>query len=297
MSISILSPAERDFIVTGLSQTPPSRLDGRDLLTSRPISISYAEAPQASGSSRVLIGGTEVVAGVRLEVGDVDSSAPKGKEGWRGKVEVDVYVSRTSCLSAVLITQNTSGLPSDEHFEPIDSIDAARKCYIGALYAFSPSNPDFSPYKVCYSLSKSSSRIQSLTNRYFIPNLHLTLLSNSGSPLTALVLAARAAFMDLRIPSTKRIGWEESETISYDGMKDSDLSGIKSAVKAGRNGGKGKGKAAVKGDEWDLDMTTAGGRGVQWLEGREELPVLITLHLVSGSLYSGKSKLTKVGTR
>lgn len=116
--------------------------------------------------------------------------------------------------------------------------------------------------------------------RYFIPNLHLTLLSSSGSPLTALVLAARAAFMDLRIPSTKRIGWEESETISYDGMKDSDLSGIKSAVKAGRTGGKGKGKAAVKGDEWDLDLTTAGGRGVEWMVGRENLPVLVTLHLV-----------------
>lgn len=119
-----------------------------------------------------------------------------------------------------------------------------------------------------------------LMNRYFIPNLHLTLLSSSGSPLTALVLAARAAFMDLRIPSTKRIGWEESETISYDGMKDSDLSGIKSAVKAGRIGGKGKGKAAVKGDEWDLDLTTAGGRGVEWMAGRENLPVLVTLHLV-----------------
>jgi hypothetical protein len=92
MAISVLSPAERDFVVTGLAQTPPSRLDGRDLLTPRPISISYAEAPQASGSSRVLIGGTQVVAGVRLEVGDVDPSAPKGKEGWRGKVEVDVYV-------------------------------------------------------------------------------------------------------------------------------------------------------------------------------------------------------------
>lgn len=119
-----------------------------------------------------------------------------------------------------------------------------------------------------------------LIARYFIPNLHLTLLSISGSPLTALVLAARAAFMDLRIPSTKRIGWEESEIISYDGMKDSDLSGIKSAVKAGRIGGKGKGKAAVKGDEWDLDLTTAGGRGVEWMAGRENLPVLVTLHLV-----------------
>lgn len=88
--------------------------------------------------------------------------------------------------------------------------------------------------------------------------------------------------MDLRIPSTKRIGWEETEveTAGYDGVKDTDLSGIKSALKAGRSG-KGKGRAAVKGDEWDLDLTTAGGRGVGWMEGREDLPVLVTLHLVS----------------
>ena len=63
-------------------------------------------------------------------------------------------------------------------------------------------------------------------------------------------------------------------------MKDTDLSGIKSALKAGRSG-KGKGRAAVKGDEWDLDLTTAGGRGVGWMDGRENLPVLVTLHLVS----------------
>jgi hypothetical protein len=134
MAISVLSPAERDFVVTGLAQTPPSRLDGRDLLTPRPISISYAEAPQASGSSRVLIGGTQVVAGIRLEVGDVDPSAPKGKEGWRGKVEVDVYVQ-----SRVTIDSNdqyTSGVSSHELFKLVDSIYPIGKCYCGTLYAF-----------------------------------------------------------------------------------------------------------------------------------------------------------------
>jgi len=133
MAISVLSPAERDFVVTGLAQTPPSRLDGRDLLTPRPISISYAEAPQASGSSRVLIGGTQVVAGIRLEVGDVDPSAPKGKEGWRGKVEVDVYVHfhmtvmlmiRTPQAYPAMSSSNLSTLSTQlanaiaEHFMP-----------------------------------------------------------------------------------------------------------------------------------------------------------------------------------
>jgi hypothetical protein len=42
----------------------------------------------------IVAGGTEVIAGIRLEVGDVDPGMGKGKgkEGWRGKVEVDVYV-------------------------------------------------------------------------------------------------------------------------------------------------------------------------------------------------------------
>jgi exosome complex component RRP42 len=57
-----------------------------------------------------------------------------------------------------------------------------------------------------------------------------------------------------------------------------DLSGIKAAVRAGR-GGKGKGKAAVKGADWELDLT-----GEDRLGGREKLPVLVTLNLVSVKL-------------
>jgi hypothetical protein len=151
MAISVLSPAERDFVVTGLAQTPPSRLDGRDLLTPRPISISYAEAPQASGSSRVLIGGTQVVAGIRLEVGDVDPSAPKGKEGWRGKVEVDVYVYFGVTIYSN--DQNTTGVSSHELFKLVDSIYAIGKCYLGTLYAFCPRHTYSSAHKVSLAYS------------------------------------------------------------------------------------------------------------------------------------------------
>ena len=84
-----LSPSERSYIISGLTHsTSPTRLDGRALLSTRPITISYGDAPQANGSARVILGGgTEVVAGIRLEVMDVD---PKGKAGWRARVEVDV---------------------------------------------------------------------------------------------------------------------------------------------------------------------------------------------------------------
>ena len=91
-----LSPSETSYIITGLTHpASPTRLDGRTLLTPRPISISYGVAPQASGSARVILdGGTEVVAGIRLEVTDVDpNSGRRGREGWRGRVEVDVCAS------------------------------------------------------------------------------------------------------------------------------------------------------------------------------------------------------------
>jgi len=88
-----LSPSERSYIITGLSHpTNPTRLDGRSLLAPRSIQISYGDAPQASGSARVVLGGgTEVIAGIRLEVGDVDPKVKgKGREGWRTSVDVDV---------------------------------------------------------------------------------------------------------------------------------------------------------------------------------------------------------------
>ena len=59
-----------------------------------------------------------------------------------------------------------------------------------------------------------------------------------------------------------------------------DLSGIKAAVR-GKHGGKGRsGGVGQGGDDWDLDMQ---GDGVDFLPGREELPVMVTLNLVSFS--------------
>ncbi len=109
--------------------------------------------------------------------------------------------------------------------------------------------------------------------RYFIPSLHLTLLSTSGNIITALILAARAAFQDLRVPKTKVISTGAAE----DTDEQKDLSGIKAAVRANRAGGRGKGKGAARGAEWELDME---GDGTMRMEGREKLPILITLNLV-----------------
>ncbi|KAK1922729.1 ribosomal protein S5 domain 2-type protein [Papiliotrema laurentii] len=245
--MATLSPAERTYIISGLSHpTDPTRLDGRTLLTPRSIEVSYGDAPQASGSARVILGGaTEVVAGIRLEVQDIDTSSKgKGKEGWRAVVEVDVTPQAYPQLKDQALSHLSTIYASiiADHFIP-------------SL----PALPIVPPTK------------------YFVPHLHLTLLSaSSGSPLSALFLAARSAFIDLKIPRTKQIGWEGAQNDLE--MGDGDLSGIKAALKV-----KGKGKVSRRprgGDDWDLDRE---GDGEDVLDGREDLPVLVTLNLVPGS--------------
>src|SRR3989338_11338347 len=45
------------------------RYDGRKALEFRPISVEYGISASAEGSSRVRIGGTEVIAGVKIDIG------------------------------------------------------------------------------------------------------------------------------------------------------------------------------------------------------------------------------------
>ena len=122
-------------------------------------------------------------------------------------------------------------------------------------------------------------------HRYFVPHLHLSLLSTTSASIpAALLIASRAAFSDLRIPKIKRIGYEAVSTAQAEGG-DKDLSGIKAAVRGSK--GRGKTKGVMRGGEdWDLDLEK--GDGTVYLEGRESLPVLVTLSMVCGDQPVGK---------
>lgn len=138
----ILSPSERSYIVTGLAHpTSPTRLDGRQLHQSRAISISYGDAPQASGSARVVLGGTEVLAGIRVEVGDEG-------EDWRCRVEVDVCVRRLAKRKSDLSYQNATGISSAAIVRIELDVDSARQYYLGPLCAIDTANTDRTAVKV-----------------------------------------------------------------------------------------------------------------------------------------------------
>ncbi|WVQ81382.1 hypothetical protein IAT38_003506 [Cryptococcus sp. DSM 104549] len=245
-----LSPAETSYLITSLAHsTSPTRTDARALLQPRPIQISYGVFPNANGSARVIVDGTEVISGVKLEVVDVPEgqAGGAGREEWRAKVEVDVtpqaFPNTPSPAISALSTHLTSLIST--HF-----------------LHFLPPLPIL-PNK-----------------KYFQPQLHLTLLSASGSLPSTLIIAARAAFADLKVPKTKVITWVGEDDEQGDGRGKGDMSGIKAAIAGART--KGKGRMVAKGSEdWDLDLED--GEGVKEMEGRETLPVLVTLNLVPNS--------------
>ena len=81
----LLSKAEKSYIQSSLLANPPLRSDGRSLNDYRSINLETGVVPLANGSARVSIGvgGTEVLAGVKLEVEDVE-------DGEDGKVVCSV---------------------------------------------------------------------------------------------------------------------------------------------------------------------------------------------------------------
>ncbi|TYJ52053.1 hypothetical protein B9479_007354 [Cryptococcus floricola] len=242
-----LSPAESSYIAASLAHpSEPTRNDGRPLFASRPIQVSYNVFPHANGSARITLGGTEVVAGVRLEVVDATGEQIKGQEVWKTKVTVDITPQAFPNTSSSIINNLST------HFQAL----------LTSHFASSLPALPILPNK-----------------KYFQPHLHLTLLSSAGNVPTALTIAARAAFSGLRVPKTKVISWvgEPGEEEGAE-VAQGDMSGIKAAIAGSKT--KGKGKLVVKGNEdWDLDMED--GDGVAYLEGREQLPVLVALNIAS----------------
>ncbi|PIA59211.1 hypothetical protein AQUCO_00400233v1 [Aquilegia coerulea] len=84
-----LSVGEKHFIQGGIAQD--LRSDGRKRLTYRPISVETGVLAQANGSARVKLGGTDVIASVKAELGRPNHLYPD-----KGKVSIYVDCSPTA---------------------------------------------------------------------------------------------------------------------------------------------------------------------------------------------------------
>jgi exosome complex component RRP42 len=100
MASTSLSKAEKSYVQTSLLSTPPLRGDGRSPHEFRAIALETGVSPLANGSARIDIGrnahdgggGTEILAGVKLEVEDVQDG--DGIDGGKVICTVSWYVMR-----------------------------------------------------------------------------------------------------------------------------------------------------------------------------------------------------------
>ncbi|KAH3744793.1 ribosomal protein S5 domain 2-type protein [Pelomyxa schiedti] len=69
-----ISPSQAKFIEEGVRQD--LRTDGRGRVDYRPLTIETSVVPQANGSARARVAGTDVVVGVKVELGEPDVTTP-----------------------------------------------------------------------------------------------------------------------------------------------------------------------------------------------------------------------------
>ncbi|KAF8130595.1 ribosomal protein S5 domain 2-type protein [Boletus edulis] len=180
-----LSKAEKSYIQSSLLSDPPLRLDGRSLEDYRPIALETGVVPLANGSAKVCIGrpgrggyvqeaggvggGTEVVAGVKLEVAGVGD----GEGG--GKVACTV-----SCSPAAYPSLSSNAL---------DDLQSDLTILLESVL----SHPSLRPNNLVIVPGKKAWAVK----------LDAVVFADGGNVVDCLMLACRAALWDTKVPLTK----------------------------------------------------------------------------------------------
>ncbi|CAO3609148.1 unnamed protein product [Cunninghamella echinulata] len=74
MPAPLISPAEKSYIEQGIEQD--CRADGRNRLEYRHLVLESGLLSQASGSARCRLGDSDVLVGVKVEIGEIDPEKP-----------------------------------------------------------------------------------------------------------------------------------------------------------------------------------------------------------------------------
>lgn len=74
MPAPVISPAERDYITQGVEYD--CRADGRGRLEYRHLVLETGILSQTSGSARCRLGDSDVLVGVKVEIGEIEQGQP-----------------------------------------------------------------------------------------------------------------------------------------------------------------------------------------------------------------------------
>lgn len=167
---ALISPSERHYIEQGVQQD--CRADGRGRLDYRHIVLETGLLSQASGSARCRLGDSDVLVGVKVEIGDIDIDQPDV-----GRIICNVECSPSASQQfegrGADDLNNTLTLALDRLLNgPQSGIDLASLCII--------------PHRQCW-----------------IIYVDAMVMDAAGNLLDCIVMTTRAALYDTRIPKTE----------------------------------------------------------------------------------------------
>ncbi|KAF9919042.1 Exosome complex component RRP42 [Lobosporangium transversale] len=186
---SLISPAERDYILKGIECN--IRADGRQRSDFREITLETSVVSQTSGSARVRIaGGSDVLISVKAEIGPVQvdpetgdgadkgqiicsiECAPSASQQFEGRGADDLNNELTQMMSRFLCSNNTAISSLSPTCSGSGGIDLSKLCII--------------PGQQCWIL--------------FVDAL---VLDYGGNLMDAIFMGVRAAIYDTKIPKTE----------------------------------------------------------------------------------------------
>ncbi|WFD35692.1 hypothetical protein MCUN1_002553 [Malassezia cuniculi] len=263
-----LSHAERTYITAGIASKNPQRLDSRRLDQFRNIEIDAPASLQADGSARVRIGSTEILCGVKAEM---DPQTPPRVTASDGSTSIAYSpwlpnTPRIKCAveysPALVQTHNTH----DQGVLTASLTDLLSACFV-------QNGSHIGPFP--------ASQFIVLPNaRYWLLHVDVYIMSwSGGNVLDTLFAAVFAALWRTRLPRTEVLAYEAPAATQDMVDADSDPLGMKFITRGKRTNAPAVSTSAVDfalADEWDDGML---------LEGREELPVCVTIFPLAGEQH------------
>lgn len=183
-----LSPSEEAFLLQGVSQNV--RNDGRERTSPRSLTLQTGVVSAANGSARAQRGATDVVVGVKVEVGVPDLATPN-----QGRVEVAVDCAPSA--SPLYEGRGASELNT--------ALAAAVAAYVAAPGA----------------LDLEALCIRPDTHAWVL-HVDAVVLDSGGNILDVICAAARAALADTSIPRVSTVPSETPNAFDLDVSDDPD---------------------------------------------------------------------------
>ncbi|KAI8991098.1 ribosomal protein S5 domain 2-type protein [Mycotypha africana] len=170
MPAPLISPAEKSYIQQGVEQD--CRADGRARLDYRHFVVESGILSQASGSARCRLGDSDILVGVKVEIGEVDPLRPK-----QGRIVCNVECSPSA-------SQQFEGRGADELNNTLTrTLD---RLFSGPQSGLDLDSLCIIPNQQCWVLYVDA-----------------MVMDAAGNLLDCIVLATRAALYNTRIPKTE----------------------------------------------------------------------------------------------